>query len=231
MKIIRNDKLIQRNGKIGQYTSLAALAVLGIGMYLSLTRPELFSYSILSLLLGFTLTQVGMYMSNRWGRSPRPDEKLDSGLKGLHSEFHLYHYATPASHFLLGPAGTWVLVPRHQRGTVQYKNGRWRLSGGGFLQGYMSIFGQEGLGKPHVDARDEVAALQKFLTKRLEPQDVPEVRALIVFTQEFLELDADESPVPAVKLKQLKEFIRRESRNRVLSTDTITHLANIIGEN
>ena len=40
MKIIKNEKLIERNGKIGQWVSLGALAVLGLGMYLILqTRP------------------------------------------------------------------------------------------------------------------------------------------------------------------------------------------------
>ena len=32
MKIIKNEKLIKRNGVIGQWTSMAALAVLGIGI-------------------------------------------------------------------------------------------------------------------------------------------------------------------------------------------------------
>jgi hypothetical protein len=229
MKIIKNEKLIQRNGKIGQYTSLAALIVLGAGMYISFRKPEWFSYSILSLLLGFTLTQVGMYMGNRWGRSPRPDEKIDSGLKGLHSEFNMYHYTTPASHFLLGPAGAWVLIPYHQRGKVEFRNNRWRLSGGGILQGYMRIFGQEGLGKPHAEAQAEINSLQKFLTKKLDSVDAPEVKALIVFTNDEVELDAGESPIPAMKLKQLKEFMRRESKIRVLSSDRIVELTNILG--
>lgn len=145
MKSIKNEKLIKRNGQIGQWTSLAALIVLGVGMYISFTRTDLFVYSLAALLVGFTLTQIGMYMGNRYGRSPRPDEKLDAGLKGLQNEFTIYHYTTPASHLLIGPAGIWVLLPYHQRGRVTYHKNRWRMSGGGFLQGYMRLFGQEGL--------------------------------------------------------------------------------------
>ena len=81
MKIIKNEKRIKRNGQIGQWTSLGALVVLGVGMYISFNRTDLFVYSIAALLLGFTLTQMGMYMGNRYGRSPRPDEKLDAGLR------------------------------------------------------------------------------------------------------------------------------------------------------
>ena len=105
MKIIKNEKLIARNGKIGNWVSLAALAVLGIGMYISFTQPELFTISLVCLLVGFIMTQIGMYMGNRWGRSPRRDEKIDTGLKGLHSDFSIYHYTTPVSHVLVGPAG------------------------------------------------------------------------------------------------------------------------------
>jgi hypothetical protein len=230
MKIIKNQKLIQRNGKIGQYLSLGALAVLGIGMYISFNKPEWFGYSVLSLLLGFALTQVGMYMGNRWGRSPRPDEKIDSGLKGLHSEFNMYHYSTPASHFLLGPAGAWVLLPYHQRGKVEFKNNRWRLSGGGLLQGYMRIFGQEGLGQPHADAKSEVTSLQKFLAKHLDPGDVPLVQALVVFTNDDIELQAGEAPIPVLKLKQLKDFMRQHSKNRAISSDNIQKIARILDE-
>ena len=162
MRIIKNEKLIKRNGKLGQWMSLGALAVLGLGMYISFSKPELFAYSVGALLLGFTMTQVGMYMGNRWGRSPRPDEKLDAGLKGLPGDYSIYHYITPASHLLVGPAGLWVLMPYHQRGKVAYRKNRWRNSGGGFLQGYMRIFGQEGLGRPDVELDAEIQSLKKF---------------------------------------------------------------------
>ena len=55
MKIIKNEKLIQRNGKIGSFLSLAALVVLGIGMYISLVRKDLFIYALIALLVGFVM--------------------------------------------------------------------------------------------------------------------------------------------------------------------------------
>ena len=127
MKTIKNEKLIKRNAQIGSWTTLAALVVLGAGMYLSFTRPELFTFSLIALLLGFTLTQVGMYMGNKFGRSPRPDEKLDAGLKGLQNEFVMYHYTTPVSHLLVGPAGVWVVMPYHQPGEATINKNRLRM--------------------------------------------------------------------------------------------------------
>src|SRR5512142_2674192 len=124
MRVVKNESLIKRNARIGQYTSLGALAVLGVGMYISLQRQELFFYALVALVLGFVLTQVGMYFSNRWGRSPRPDEQLDAALKGLPGDTVLYHYVSPVSHLLVGPAGIWVLRTYHQRGKVTYSGNR-----------------------------------------------------------------------------------------------------------
>ena len=224
MKIIKNEKLIKRNAQIGSWTSLGALVILGLGMYISFTRPDLFIYSLVALLLGFTLTQVGMYMGNKFSRSPRPDEKLDAGLKGLQNEFVMYHYTTPVSHLLVGPAGVWVVMPYHQRGEVSFKKNRWRMSGGGFLQGYMRIFGQEGLGRPDLEIDNEIRSLKKYLLKHMEESEIPEINAIMIFTNDDVELDAEETPVPALKLKQLKEFIRQRAKEKKLSAETLNKL-------
>lgn len=218
MKIIKNEKLIERNGKIGNWTSLGALLVLGVGMYISFTRQDLMVYSFICLAVGFIMTQVGMYMSSRWGRSPRPDEKLDAGLKGLHSEFSMYHYSSPVSHLLVGPSGVWVVLPYHQGGSIQFEKNRWKLKGGSFIQKYMRIFGQEGLGRPDLEANSEAISVKKFLAKKMDESAIPEIKPILVFTNDEVELDAGDSPIPAMKLKQVKEFLRQGSKNRVLSS-------------
>src|SRR5512143_802275 len=214
MRIVKNEKLIKRNSRIGQYTSFAALAVLGVGMYISMKRPDLFFYAMLALILGFVMTQIGMFFSNRFGRSPRPDEQLDAALKGLPGDTVIYHYVTPVSHVLVGAPGVWILEPRHQRGKVTYERNRWRLKGGGFMQAYMSLFGQEGLGRPDIDIANDTNQLQKFLAKRMEGQEIPPIQAALVFTSEEAEVDAPEAPNPSLKIKQLKEFMRQRLKER-----------------
>jgi hypothetical protein len=214
MKIIKNEKLIKRNGTIGNWTSLAALAVLGIGMYISFTRTELMVYSLVALLAGFTLTQIGMYMGNRYGRSPRPDEKLDAGLKGLPGDYTIYHYTSPVSHLLVGPAGLWILMPYHQRGQVTFRKKRWQMSGGGFLQSYMRIFGQESLGRPDIEVDNEVSKLRKHLAKQMEEAEIPEIRPLIIFTNDDVDIQADDAPVPTMRLKQIKDYIRQKAKEK-----------------
>lgn len=228
MKIIKNEKLIERNGKIGNWISLGALLVLGAGMYISITKPEFFIYSLVCLAVGFIMTQVGMYMGSRWGRSPRPDEKLDTGLKGLHSEFSIYHYSTPVSHALVGPSGVWVILPYHQGGKIYFDKNRWKLKGGGFLQTYMRIFGQEGLGRPELEADGQAETLRKFLVKKMGDATPPEVKPILVFTNDQVELEANDSPIPAMKLKQLKEFLRQSSRNRVLSNTQVAAITDAL---
>jgi len=230
MKIIKNEKLIKRNAKIGQYTSLGALAVLGIGMYVSFTQPELFVWAVGALLLGFTLTQIGMYFGNRWGRSPRPDEKLDAGLKGLHKEFNIYHWTTTVSHLLVGPAGIWVLLPYHQRGQVTYRKNRYKMSGGGFLQNYMRLFGQEGIGRPDLEAESEIKAVYKTLANEMDEDEIPEINAILVFTTDGVEIEAKDAPLPALPLKKLKEFMRNKVKEKPITAQDLERVKAILPE-
>jgi hypothetical protein len=225
MRIVKDEAFIKRRGRIGQWTSLGALGVLGIGMYLSFQqRSDFFPYSIGALILGFTLTQIGMYFSARFGRSPRPDEKLDAALKGLPGDTTMYHYTGPVSHLLVGPMGIWALVPYHQKGTLTYEGKRWRLRGGGFMQGYLSLFGQEGLGKPDIEAANQVDAINKYLARHMQPGEVPTVQAALVFTHDQLEINVEEAPLPAVHLKKLKDFIRQRAKSGAMTPEILARV-------
>lgn len=228
MKIIKNDKLIERNGKIGNWTSIGGLIVLGLGMYISFTRQDLVSYAFVALLLGFILTQISIYMGNRFGRSPRPDESLDAGLKGLPGDFTIYHYTTPASHLMVGPAGIWVLLPYRLGGIVTYEKNRWKLKGGGFLQGYMRLFGQEGIGRPDVEADADIKSLQKEFAKHMDAEQIPPISVLLVFTDENVQLDTADAPLPAMKVKQIKDFMRQKAKEHPFSSAEIERIKSIL---
>lgn len=221
MKIIKNDKLIRRNARLAQVFTLASLGIFGVSMYISSQAPELLNYALGAVLVGFALAQVGMYLTNRFGRSPRPDESLDAGLKGLPGDFSIYHYSSPVAHLLVGPSGAWVLMPYHQRGTVFYNRNRWRMSGGGFFQWYMRILGQESLGRPELEADGEIRSLQRKLSKRMEESEIPEIRAALIFTNPDVQVDAGDAPIPALKIKQLKDFMRQQAKARPVTALTL----------
>jgi hypothetical protein len=218
MIIVSNEKLIRRNGQIAKFTGLAGLVVLGGGIFILVTQPENYGVVWATVLAGFLLSQVGIYFTNRWGRRPRPDEHINLALKGLGESYSLYHYTTPTPHVLIGPAGIWVLLPHYQRGTIIYENGRWRQKGGGFLLGYMKMFGQEGLGRLDVEIEGEIGVVKKFLTKCLPDTEIPPIQAALLFTDERVELlNVDDATTPTLQVKKLKELIRKAAKGKPIS--------------
>jgi hypothetical protein len=229
MEIIINESLIRRNARIGQITSIVGLLVLAGGMYISFARPELFNYSLLALLLGFALSQIGIYFGNRFGRHPRPDESLDLALKGLDGRYTMYHYKTPASHLLVGPSGIWVLAPRPTRGKITYNEskGRYIQKGGNM---YLKIFAQESLGRPDMEISGEIEGVTRFLKQRMPEKELPEIQAALVFTNDTAEVDADNAPIPTMQIKKLKEFIRKTAKGETLSPAWINDINAALGE-
>lgn len=221
MRIITNEKMIKRNATIGRIASLIGLAILAVGMYLTFTQPEQIGLAWIALLVGFALSQVGIYFGNRWGRRPRPDEQLNDALKGLGDTFTIYHYSSPVSHLLVGPAGILALIPHQQAGTIVFEKNRWKQKGGNLGQKYLRIFAQEGLGRPDIEVSSDINAINNFLRKNLTEDEmefsIPSAQAILVFTNDTVEIDADEAPTPTVTAKKLKDFIRKRSKEKVLS--------------
>jgi hypothetical protein len=221
MNIIRNDKLIKRNSLIAQVTIIGGLGVLAAGMFISFRWKEQVSLSMGALLLGFLLSQIGIYFSNRWGRRPRPDELLDQALKGLDKQYTLYHYTSPASHLLVGPSGIWVLMPYHQRGRITYSNGRWRQVGGNL---YLKIFAQESLGRPDMEVMGEIQRLKDNLARHLQETELPDIRAALVFTNPRAQIDIPtdaKPPAETITLGKLKELIRKTAKGKGLSLEKL----------
>lgn len=231
MKVITNPKKIQRNYKIGLYSSLASLALL-IGAAIltlnGLTRPEMSLYSLIAMIVGFILSQVGVYYANRFGKSPRLDERITQGLKGLDERYTLYHYATPVPHLLVGPAGVWVITSQYQAGTVTYEKNRYRQSGVGF---FSRVIGQESLGRPDLEAQSNQEDMQKFFKKclpDLPENSQPNVRSVIVFTNPKASVQAYEAPIPTLHVEKLKDFVRRKAKEEPGNLQAIRQVQDVL---
>lgn len=216
MKVVTNERLISRNRKIGQYLTIGSLAILGLGLYLSFqtTNTQFVTLSFVALVLGFVLSQVGIYFGNRWGRSPRPDEALTSNLKGLSDTYTLYNYTSPIPHLLVGPTGLWALIPYHQAGKIVYEKGRWRQKGGNL---YLKIFAQDNIGRPEQEIRAETDTLKSKLAKVLGDGEIPPIQAALVFINEKAIVDAEDAPVPTIKAAKLKDYIRKRQKDSALT--------------
>ena len=228
MNIYRNEKLIQRNARIAQVTMLGGLFVLAAGMFISFQYPGQFYYSLLALAVGFILSQIGIYFTNRWGRKPRPDEILDQALKGLDDKYNLYHYETPVSHLLIGPCGVWTIRTYHQRGTISFSDGRWRQKGGSL---YLKIFAQESLGRPELDVSSDIDDLKKFFHEKLTEEQIPNIQAALVFTNPEVEINISEDenpPAETIYVAKLKDAIRKYAKAKTLSLDKVEFLQGVI---
>jgi hypothetical protein len=223
MNIIRNDTLIKRNARIAQVTMIGGLLVLAGGMFISFRYPEQFGFSLGALMLGFLLSQVGIFFTNRWGRRPRPDELLAQALKGMDKKYTLYNYSGPTSHMLVGPAGVWVLMPYYQKGTITYDENkrRWNQKGGNL---YLKIFAQESLGRPDLEALGEVDRVQKFLSQKLpEDSNIP-VHVALVFTHPDVEINVPEdsgAPAETIQAAKLKDLIRKSAKSDSISLEKV----------
>jgi hypothetical protein len=231
MRIVSNNKLINRNKKLGNYTTIGSLVVLGLGLYISFTATttDSFTWSLLCLIMGFLLSQIGIFFGNRWGRSPRPDEVLSSALKGLDDKYVLYHYMVSVPHLLVGPAGVWVIMPFNQQGTITFDDAkqRWKQKGGNW---YMKFFFQEALGRPEQEAQTLTTDLKKFLKKEADVPGMPVPQAAIVFINPKSSVDAPNAYLPTMAIDKLKDFMRRMGREQPAALDTIRLLQQTLPE-
>ncbi len=218
MIIVRDYQKIARFRTIGQVTSFAGMAALLGGMVLIFVGdPEdVLWVQLAALLVGWVLSQVGIYFANRYLRRPRPDEVLDEALAKAAKDGRLYHYILPTPHVLLLPSGIVVLIAKYQGGQISVQDDKWRQSGLGLRR----FFGQENLGNPTKEAEHHIGLMANFLKKNAP--DVAEVpmAALIVFTTKGLKnLDLKGSSIPALHYTKVKGFLKQQKRDKMPPTD------------
>lgn len=226
MKIVTNEKYVARNQKIGKYFLWASLAILGVGLYMSF-QPSLMLYSYIALLVGFVTSQVSVFYTNRIGVKSRVDHKISAALKGLDNKFTLYHFATPVSHLLVGPAGIWVIMPYHQAGTITYdeKRNRWKQKGGNL---FMKLFAQESIGRPDYEVKTAIEDLDRYLTQQLNLQEHPPVKAILAFYNPKAEMQAENASHPTVLLEKAKDYLRRVVKENPVDLQVIKAIQNLL---
>ena len=228
MKIITHPKKIERYHKLGLYTSLASLVLLFAAVGLTLTmRTDLTTYSFIAMLGGLVLSQIGVYFANRWGKPPRIDERITQGLKGLDDRYTLYHYTTPVPHLLTGPAGVWVLVSQFQGGTITFQKNRYRQQGVNF---FSKIIGQEGIGRPELEAQSYQQDLVKHLKKTLPEGELPPIQPVIVFTNPKASVQIQDAPVPTMHVEKLKDYVRRKAKENPADMEQVRMIQDALPE-
>jgi hypothetical protein len=112
-----------------------------------------------------------------------------------------------------------------QRGSIRYEKGKWKHA-----RGFRSIFlwlGSDSLGNPSKEAAIDADTLQRYLAKKLPGVEIP-VQPVILFGNPTAELDAGESPVPAVHYKKLKDWLRGRSKSGTLGASERDQLIELL---
>jgi hypothetical protein len=178
------------------------------------------------LILGFILINIGSSFTNRWGRTPPPDQAVDDVLKGLDDHYTIVHFRLGAEHALFTPNGIVAVLGKYERGTVSYDGKKWRQSG---VSGFMKFFGTEALGNPSADSQFEAESLIRKLRKILKTNEVPPVQPIIAFVNDATRVEAESSPVPALHASKVKDFIRRLPKTPTLRPDQFRQVLEYIG--
>lgn len=230
MHIIRNERKINLLSSVGQYATLGGLLVLLSGLVISFVRPTWLTPVAVSMALGFVLSVVGGYFADRYAGPLAHYKALADVLKGLDYRHTLIQYLLPADHVLLEPGGCTCFVVKAQGGEVAYedgKGGRWTHKQRGKF--FRRLVGQDQLGKPHLEADQEVSRMEHYLSEQMEDADRVPVRGVIVFVNEDVQVEADQSPVPAFYRKKVKDWLRGPGDLEPLDADLRQDLAGALG--
>jgi hypothetical protein len=225
MKISNNYPLIQRNKKISQIVLYASLALLVVGLIWSFTGADISQYTMAYLILipAYLLVQISIYLANRWGRSPRPDEIIGQSLKGLNDQYTLYNYNTGVPHLLVGPAGVWIIKPYHQFGTISFNSGKNRYEQRGGANFIAKLFGQEGLTDIERESKMALRDFDSYNKKMNIEMDV-KPKIVNIFYSEKAEMLTKNAPEATIHSDKLKDMLRSQAKISPLRDEKINQI-------
>ena len=225
MKLSNNIRLIQRNKKISQIVLYSSLALLLIGLIWSIKGVDITQYTIAYLILipAYILVQISIYMANKWGRSPRPDEVIELSLKGLNDQYTLYNYNAGVPHLLVGPAGIWIIKPYHQFGTITYNTDKNRYEQKGGANFIAKFFGQESLSNIEKESKISLHNFENYKNSNHLTIDI-EPKIVNIFISEKADVNAKNAPEITIPSTKLKEIIRSHAKLYLLRDEKINQI-------
>lgn len=232
MRIVTNQKLIDKNRKLAQYLFFASFGLLIVGLFASgqqtasMANDDMilgFFAPLLLIIVAFIVTMISVRMTNLWMREPRPETIMKEGLKGLSNNSVLYHYYhKPAQHVLIAPQGVFVLTTRFQQGNFTVQEDEWKTHRSAISR-ITSLFRFEDIGNPTEDAVKNAAHVEALLA-----QIAPgvKVQPVVVFTDPRANITIENPTVPVLYGSDKREpnltTFMREIRKSQPSSKTLT---------
>ena len=211
MNKVINEKLIERNKKIGKILSFVGIGVLAVGLILNFNpTPTRLLISLGALVLGFIISQISTFYVTRFNRKPRSDEIIAENLSKLGNDYSFYIYNSPIPMLLVGPTHIWIPIPLMASGEVYY-NKKWKERGGSFL---VKLLGQGNIGQSEREVKDYEKQIHDFLQNTLENEELPPVKSIFVILNPKVTVgDVEEAPIPIVHAAALRRKIRKFDRD------------------
>lgn len=226
MRIYVHDSYIKTRYRVGQIAMFAGMGLLLAGAVVALVRPTWWAPVMVALVGGYILSSVGSYYGDRFAGDLAHYKKVPEALKGLDDRFVLLEYLSPTPFLLLDPGGATAILVKTQGGAITLVNGKWqhKQSMGWFRR----LGGQETIGQPEREAEAEAERVRQAFQARLPDKEVP-VRSIILFVNPKAELEAKDSPVPALVPEKVKEWLRGPGRRPTMPIETRRALLDLLG--
>ena len=218
MKIYIDQKAVQRNAIVGKILRWVSLGCMLVGLLAVFSQqifenPSLFSIFSSIMIVGVVLSSVSSFFTNRYGRSPRPDEIVDKSFKGLDDRYRLFHYRSSIPHLMSGPSGLWTIIPTFVDGEIAFdeRKNNWIHKKNTFLNRFLS---KEYFPNPTVELRNHQKELDK-ITKTKNTNKKSKLKILVILMNKNIRLSgiAESEDVLILPFEKVKDRFRKLAKN------------------
>ncbi len=206
MKVTTHHRLLRRRRQQALGASVVGFLVLAAGLVASLQGPRALPLAYGALVLGSMFSWAGLWLSDTWLRTPRPDTVLDEALKSASRGYALYHWVLPADHVLLAPWGLVAVAVHHADGPVAIRGSQWREVRP--LGQRLLAFGRRPLRSPKRWLEADARLLAEEIQRRAPELTSVPVLLLSVFSQPRIVLSISDPDVAVVRADGLRAWLR-----------------------
>ena len=234
MKIIIDQKTVQRNATIGKILRWVSLGCMLIGLIAVFSEeifsnPNLFTIFFSIMIVGVLLSSVSGFFTNRFGKSPRPDELIDKTFKGLDDRFQIFHYRSSIPHLLIGPAGLWSIVPTFIDGEIIYdeNNENWTHKRNSLVN---RLLQKEYFPNPSSEYKHHKKELEKILKEKTKRDNNPELKLLVLLLNKNVSISGifEKDNILIMPFEKVKDRFRKMAKNINLSDEVYALLEDLL---
>lgn len=234
MKIIIDQKSVQRNATIGKILRWVSLGCMLIGLLAVFSEeifsnPNLFTIFFSIMIVGVLLSSVSGFFTSRFGKSPRPDELIDKTFKGLDDRFQIFHYRSAIPHLLIGPAGLWSIVPTFIDGEIicDENKEKWTHKRNSILN---RLLQKEYFPNPLSEYKHHKKELEKLLKEKIDIENDPELKLLVLLLNKNVTISgsSEKDNISIMPYDKVKDRFRKLAKNNNHSDEVYTFLEELL---